>query len=226
MRNRTSSVSAVAVIGLLLLASAAAAQSESRDRELPNFHQVNERLYRGAQPRTGGFHKLAALGIKAVINLRAADERSRAEEEEARAAGLRYFNAPMEGYVRPTDAQVEHILSLINAPENQPVFVHCKRGADRTGTIIAVYRISHDGWTSESAKAEAKRYGMRWTQIRMKDYIKDYYRQRVGEKDNGSDVLRTQIAGTIVAATYRMVQKAQLRSLMQRSAKQLRRAIP
>src|SRR5918993_748813 len=75
--------------------------------ELPNFHQVNGHLYRGAQPRPDGFRRLAALGVKTVVNLRGADDNSRAEESEARAAGLEYFNVPLPPYARPSDEQVE-----------------------------------------------------------------------------------------------------------------------
>jgi protein tyrosine/serine phosphatase len=171
-----------ALLLLALLAPAARAQGGSdggpRYDELPNFHRVSERLYRGAQPRKGGFSKLASLGVNTVINLRGDDERAVAEEREARGAGLRYYNVPFKRLGRPTDAQIGRVLSLIEAPENGVVFVHCERGADRTGIVAAVYRISHDGWTSREAKREAKRYGMKFWQRGMKDYISDYYRDR------------------------------------------------
>jgi uncharacterized protein (TIGR01244 family) len=170
-----------AVLTLFVGAAAAGAQDEAKYKELPNFHRVNSNLYRGAQPSEDGFKQLAALGIKTVVNLRDDDERARAEETEARAAGLRYFNIPLDGFGRPSDEKVERVLAVINAPENQPVFVHCKRGADRTGTVIACYRISHDGWTSEQAKAEAKRYGLSIWEVGMKDYIRDYYERRAGK---------------------------------------------
>jgi protein tyrosine/serine phosphatase len=151
---------------------------EAHYRELPNFHQVNARLYRGGQPREGGIKKLTSLGINTIINLRDDDEHERAEAQEAQAAGLRYFNVPFGRLGRPTDEQVERVLSLIDAPENGVVFVHCAHGADRTGTVVAVYRISHDGWTGEQAKHEAAHYGMKFWQRGMKDYISDYYRNR------------------------------------------------
>jgi tyrosine-protein phosphatase SIW14 len=171
-----------ASFSILMLASTASAQSEeAHTKELPNFHQVNQGLYRGAQPREGGFRQLATRGIKTILNLRTADERERAEAVEARAAGLGYFNIAMEGLDRPTHEQIESALKIINDTANQPVFVHCKRGADRTGMVIAIYRITRDGWSTEEALREAKRYGLSFFQFRMKDYIKDYGRDHVAQ---------------------------------------------
>lgn len=178
MGKRFAKFIAVTVMSVCF-ASISFAQSETKYKELPNFYQINERLYRGAQPKHSGIQSLVRLGIKTVINLRDDDERARAEEEEARAAGLTYFNIPFKNLGRPTDEQVAQVLAILNASENQPVFIHCKRGADRTGTIIAIYRIEHDGWTGEQAKAEANSYGMRFWQRGMKDYINDYYQRRL-----------------------------------------------
>jgi tyrosine-protein phosphatase SIW14 len=166
----------------LFLTSVVVAQTSFKSKELPNFHQVNEYLYRGAQPQDGGIKKLAQLGIKTIINLRDDDERARAEEAEAHALGLSYFNVPLPDFNRPDDKTIKQILALIAVPENQPVFLHCKRGADRTGTVVAIYRIEHDGWDSERAKAEAKQYGLGFWQIEMKDYIHDYYQRWLEQK--------------------------------------------
>jgi tyrosine-protein phosphatase SIW14 len=175
-------------IALSCVASVSFAQSEQKYKELPNFHQVSEELYRGAQPKAGGFRHLSKLGIKTIVSLRGDDDRSRTEEQEARAAGLKYFTVPFKRLGRPTDQQIDRVRSLVNAPENQPVFVHCQHGADRTGTIIALYRIEHDGWTLDQATAEAKRYGLKWWQRGMKDYISDYYRRRSTNKNRISRV--------------------------------------
>lgn len=163
---------------MALLSMVIAAQENRSYDKLPNFHQVNENLYRGAQPQRGGLKKLSELGIKTVINLRGASQETRNEQAEAEASGIRYFNILMPGLGRPADEQVERALAIIDARENWPVFVHCKRGADRTGVVIAVYRISREQWTEEQAIAEAKRFGMALIQFRKRDYISDYYKQR------------------------------------------------
>ena len=96
--------------------------------------------------------------------------------------GVKFINIPLHNWFGPKDKKIEKILSLINTPENQPVFVHCKRGSDRTGTIIAVYRMTQDGWTAKQANKEAKEFGFGWWQFWMKDYIKDYYKDFISQK--------------------------------------------
>lgn len=169
------------------IADVVVARGTATYTELPNFHAVNELLYRGAAPKPGGFRRLAALGVTSVVNLRAADDHARDDAARAGEAGLRYFNVPMAGHARPTDAQIARALSIITAPENQPVFVYCRRGADRTGTVIAAHRISREGWTSGEAKAEANRHGMSATQFEMKDYITDYYCRGAVAAGNGEN---------------------------------------
>jgi tyrosine-protein phosphatase SIW14 len=154
---------------------------QDKESGLPNFSCVNDALYRGGQPTDDGFMRLAQLGIKTILDLRDDGERARSEEFKARAAGLYYFNLPMSEFSKPNDRRVAEALSIINSPDNHPVFVHCRRGSDRTGTIIAIYRIEYDGWTSDEAKDEAKRFGLGFWQIRMRDYIGDYYRRKASQ---------------------------------------------
>jgi tyrosine-protein phosphatase SIW14 len=167
-----------ALLCLLLLAASTSAQQEAQYKELPNFHRVSDHLFRGAQPGNGGIKKLSELGIKTIVNLRGTDELTVAQQKEAEAAGLKYFNVPMPGLSAPSDDQVAQVMAVINNPDNQPVFIHCKRGSDRTGTIAAVYRISHEDWTSDRAISEARRYGMSWAEFGMRSYIENYFKKQ------------------------------------------------
>jgi tyrosine-protein phosphatase SIW14 len=139
-------------------------------RGVPNFHQVNEHIYRGGQPSEEGWTGLAQLGVKTVIDLRLEDEHpTKMEAQAVQAAGMRYVNIPMHGVVAPSDQQIAQALALLDS--DSPVFMHCKRGADRTGTVIACYRMAHDRWDSERALKEAKSYGMSFLQFGMKHYV-------------------------------------------------------
>jgi tyrosine-protein phosphatase SIW14 len=156
-----------------------------------NFHEVDDKVYRGAQPTDEGFRYLAKLGVKVVLDLREHDARSRAEERVVTAAGMRYVNVPMSGLTPPTEAQTNMILALLEDPQAGPVFVHCRRGADRTGAVIASYRIDHDGWDNARALQDAMADGMSWFQYPRQKYIRTF-RSRVTEAVN---------AGTMAPAT-------------------------
>jgi protein tyrosine/serine phosphatase len=99
---------------------------------------------------------------------------TRAEKQAVEAAGMRYVNIPMRGVVAPSEESVSKVLALMNSAAVGPVFVHCRRGADRTGTVIAVYRMSHDHWGNSKAMREAKANGMSWMQFGMKRYLSRY----------------------------------------------------
>lgn len=152
-------------------------------KDVPNLSKVNSNLYRGGQPTEAGIKALAKMGVKTIIDFRDDDDRSRREETWVREAGLRFINVPLSNIFGPKDAKIDEILNEIARSENHPVFIHCKRGADRTGTVIAVYRITHDGWTGKQANSEAKKFGFGWWQFWMKDYINDYYRDFKGKTE-------------------------------------------
>jgi protein tyrosine/serine phosphatase len=143
---------------------------------VPNFQKVNDVVYRGGQPTDLGFKGLAGLGIKTVIDLREIGEHSQAEEESiVTANGMRYVTVPMKGMSSPSNEQISTVLALFADPASGPVFVHCRRGADRTGTVIACYRISHDQWDNKKALSEARSYGMSWFERAMQSYVRGFH---------------------------------------------------
>jgi tyrosine-protein phosphatase SIW14 len=140
-------------------------------KPIQNFYQVDGYVYRGAQPTDEGFKYLAKIGVKTVLDLRKCDERSSAEEHVVTALGMQYVNVPMTGLTPPTEAQISKILALLEDNATGPVFVHCKRGADRTGAVIAAYRIDHDHWNNARALKEAMSSGMSFFQFPRQSYI-------------------------------------------------------
>jgi protein tyrosine phosphatase (PTP) superfamily phosphohydrolase (DUF442 family) len=166
----------------LAVSSLAFGQKTSKNKDLPNLFEVNEHLYRGGQPTENGIKQLAQMGVKTIIDLRGEDGLTKKEEQWAADSGIKFINVSLSNWFKPKDAEIEQIIALIDKAENQPVFVHCQRGADRTGTVIAVYRMTHDGWTAKRANKEAKKFGFGWWQFWMKDYIKDYYKKLESEK--------------------------------------------
>jgi hypothetical protein len=108
------------------------------------------------------------------VNLRDEEEASELEQAKVVTLGMRYVNLPMSGFDRPSVAQVLRVLTVVCGPENQPVFLHCKHGRDRTGVIVAAHRMAHEGWAAERAMQEAKGFGLAWWQFRMKQFIRDF----------------------------------------------------
>jgi protein tyrosine/serine phosphatase len=139
-----------------------------------NFGMVQQgTLYRGAQPTRAELESLAKFGIRTVIDLR--DDRTvrweRAVVENT--LHLHFVNVPLNGLKAPKDEQLEQVLAAIDAAP-KPVFIHCKSGKDRTGLVVAAFRITHDHWTNQQAMQEARQYGINWLQFGMKSYIRHY----------------------------------------------------
>ena len=149
---------------------------------IKNFDKVDAHVYRGAQPTDEGFQYLVKLGVKIVIDLREADDRSKAEERVVTGAGMQYINVPMTGLTPPTETEITKVLAMLEDSTTGPVFVHCKRGADRTGAVIAAYHIDHDQWDNGRALQDAKSHSMSVFQIPRQNYIRDFRPRMVDAK--------------------------------------------
>src|SRR5579859_1691925 len=140
---------------------------------ISRFLSVNDHIYRGGQPGRKGVERLAKLGVHTIIDLRDRDY-TPDEEKFAVAVGMRYVHVPMAGLSAPTDDQIAKVLALLEDSSAGPVFIHCRRGADRTGTVVACYRIRHDHWDNQKALAEARKNGMSLFERGMQNYILHY----------------------------------------------------
>jgi len=164
--NRLRSIVITVFIAPVLLAGTAADPPG-----VGNFHPVDDHVYRGAQPTRDGIQTLAKLGVRTIIDLRGGKEHSDVEQNLVKAAGMHYVHVPFKGLEAPSDQEIATVLTLLNDSTAWPVFVHCRRGADRTGTVIACYRIAHDHWPNPKALAEARINGMSWMEHAMEHYI-------------------------------------------------------
>src|SRR5580693_2222974 len=174
MRARAlkSVASAITLAGIVFVGGSSAAVMQPTD--LKNFQEVEASLYRGAQPSEEGFRELAKLGVHTVVDLRGSGGRSSKEAQIVAGLGMQYVNVPLAGFKAPTPEQISKLLGIIENQSDGPVFVHCRRGADRTGTILALYRISHDHWGNEKALDEAKAMKMASSEHSMRNLILDY----------------------------------------------------
>ncbi len=136
-----------------------------------NFGQVNKQIYRGGEPSLVGLQELGAMGVKVDLDLREPGGATDFERKEAEKLGMKFINVPLSAFFAPTNAQIEKVLSLLMQEKSDPIFVHCLRGKDRTGTVIACYRIQHDGWSNAAALDEARKFGMSFTERAMRAYI-------------------------------------------------------
>jgi protein tyrosine phosphatase (PTP) superfamily phosphohydrolase (DUF442 family) len=119
-----------------------------------NLHKVSEELYRGAQPSKEGMQQLKKLGIKTIVNLRS----FHSDRGEIGDTGLSYEHIYMKIW-HAEDEEVVRFLKIVTDGERTPAFVHCQRGADRTGTMCAIYRVAVQGWSNDEAIAEMTKGG-------------------------------------------------------------------
>ena len=116
---------------------------------LPNFYRVTPNLYRGAQPTAEGMRALEAMGVKTVLSLRAFND------DDALLPQTRLAHPRIRFKTwHPEHEDVVRFLRIVTDPNSAPVFVHCRFGSDRTGTMIAIYRIAVQDWDREAAIRE------------------------------------------------------------------------
>lgn len=120
---------------------------------LDNFHKVSENLFRSAQPTREGMKKAEELGIGTVISLRSKQK----DIELAENTDLKLIHVSMRAW-NPRYEDAVKVMQFLN-PDNlstneKPILIHCYHGADRTGMMIALYRMVYQNWEREEALSE------------------------------------------------------------------------
>jgi protein tyrosine/serine phosphatase len=138
---------------------------------LPNLHRVTKTLYRGGQPTAEGIRELSALGVKRIVNLRAAHS----DKDLLEGTGIDCVRVHCNAW-HPEDEDVVAFLKALSDEAKGPFFVHCKHGADRTGMMIAVYRVVHEGWSKAEAIEEMTGEGFGHHEVwsGLVEYVRDF----------------------------------------------------
>jgi len=145
---------------------------------VPNFAQVTETLYRGGQPSAAGFRALQLLGIQIVVNFRNEKDPTTAEQRQVEALGMRYISVPWSAFHNPTSQQITEFLELAEANPDKKIFVHCHHGADRTGVMVAAFRMALQNWTPQQALQEMRAFHFHSLLFHhLKSYVEDFPRQ-------------------------------------------------
>ena len=165
----------VSIFAFAVMAAAQSAQqADFSNVKIKNFGQMDERFYRGAQPKEKDYESLKALGINTVVDLQ--DEPKEYEKRIVESLGMRYVHIPMVGKTYPTDEAVSAFVKLVDDPNTGKFFVHCAGGRHRTGALGAVYRFNKYNWNYDQVYAEMKKYDFytSWGHGDFKTFVQDY----------------------------------------------------
>jgi tyrosine-protein phosphatase SIW14 len=136
--------------------------------EIPNFAKVSDTLYRGGKPTARGCGELKKMGVRTIVSLRVLPR------GRGRMAGHGFkYNHISFKHVHPELEDVLEFLAIATDQTNHPVFVHCRKGADRTGMMVAAYRMVVQDWPREKAIEEMKRMGFHEINEPIEDFIED-----------------------------------------------------
>jgi protein tyrosine phosphatase (PTP) superfamily phosphohydrolase (DUF442 family) len=135
----------------------------SMRKNLPNFGETTSTLYRGGQPSKRGFSILAKMGINIVVDLRGSRD---SERKIVTNLGMQYMPLPWHCWF-PRDETFAQFLTLLRKNPGKKIFVHCRLGDDRTGMMIATYRMAEEGWSAEKAEKEMETFGFSFAHRRL-----------------------------------------------------------
>jgi protein tyrosine phosphatase (PTP) superfamily phosphohydrolase (DUF442 family) len=118
--------------------------------QLARFDRVDSGVYRSSQPSAAQLRELARrYGIRTVVKLN--------RGSEPVPPGVYLIHRPLDPLREPAPADLQAILAEIDSAP-KPVLIHCTHGQDRTGLVVALYRMRH-GASLESAYTDMMRRG-------------------------------------------------------------------
>jgi protein tyrosine phosphatase (PTP) superfamily phosphohydrolase (DUF442 family) len=142
---------------------------------VPRAGKISDVLFRGAQPSAQGLAELKKLGVTTIVDLRGNRGPVASERRQVETLGMRFIDIPVLGWSAPSNEQVAQFLKLFKDDPQQKIFVHCYYGEDRSGVMVAAYRIAQQNWTADQAIAEMYSFGFHYHLYPgMKSYVREF----------------------------------------------------
>lgn len=198
-------IAAITLASPLALAKSAIDQAKAN---IPRFRIVSDGIFAGGNPLSKaegdkGREAIVSLGIRGVVSFqggdiddtwkgRFAEWRQKGENPEAVAEekawfesrGLTWFNAPLNSHEPKTPIEDRDIMEALRrmstATKDHPIYIHCEHGADRTGMLVALYRVIYQGWSPEDAYREWLQNGHTWVARVFTYHLDNYFFEKTG----------------------------------------------
>ncbi len=140
-----------------------------------NFREATPTIYRSGLVSKEAVPYLKELGIKTVLTFDNNPKRVAEERKFLEKAGIKSISIPWSGWDDPNNETIREIHKIMESPDNQPILVHCKHGQERTGVVMATWRISRQNWNVDQAYGEMKACGFRPFQYgHLKKYVYNF----------------------------------------------------
>lgn len=167
-------------------------ESDMPLKSIKNFKEIGEGIYRGAQPQADDFAFLKSIGIKTIVSFRwkrkfVEDEKKLCDEH-----GMEFISIPLNYTNPPKLGDIREFLEIVDNEEKRPLYVHCMHGVDRTGIMVALFRIIRQGWTVDEAYREMEACGFHKYRLRpFKWQLYKYARYFARSKDEFFNFIET-----------------------------------
>jgi tyrosine-protein phosphatase SIW14 len=148
----------------------------AKSNGIENLSKASEGVFRGARPlNLDEMKSLDYMGIKSILNLQGRDlegsfgkivvlqepgekpEMISAEKSVTETLGMQFKNIPLNSFKEVDDKEdkdIDAALEYMHESKNQPVYIHCEHGKDRTGLLVALYKVKYDGMDVDAAYSE------------------------------------------------------------------------
>lgn len=147
-----------------------------------HFSKVAEGFFRGPRPKS--LEHLQMMGVKRIINLQSGFYELVSEDKRENQYpvdfGMEYYDLGSSNIFPPENKTIDKVLELLK--DGKFTYVHCFSGVDRTGFIVACYRMAVQKWGYQEAHQEFVDMGRHWWFSHWRYSLRKQYERLTGNK--------------------------------------------